>query len=248
MNKNKKVHFVDCGANVGHAIDWAINKYEKRLIQVDAFEPEYINYSALLASHHIHPPDFDNVMFHKKAVWIKNEIKAFHIQFWGTRTGSSLMIDKEHIIKTSQQIPDTYIGDSIPTDFSSVPIAQDQHGNRFARADITMKGGPGIYVLVQCIDLSEWIFNNLNRDNHNVLKIDIEGAEYEVIDHLLNTGAHEYIDEWLVEFTCKLKLPESYSEEVFARFESIIPNYVDWGKVKFSEERNKFRGTNAREG
>ena len=88
----------------------------------------------------------------------------------------------------------------------------------------------------------------INRDNHNVLKIDIEGAEYDVIDHLLNTGAHEYIDEWLVEFTCKFKLPESYNEEVLARFESTIPNYVDWGKVKFSEERNKFRGDNALKG
>ena len=37
----KKVHFIDCGANIGNAIDWAIEKYKERLIKIDAFEPEY---------------------------------------------------------------------------------------------------------------------------------------------------------------------------------------------------------------
>ena len=91
-------------------------------------------------------------------------------------------------------------------------------------------GGTGVKMYVQCIDLSDWIFNNLNRENYNVLKIDIEGAEFEVIDHLLNTGAHEYIDEWLVEFTEEIKVPKSYNQEVVKRFESTVSKYTDWGK------------------
>ena len=47
--KNKKVHFIDCGANVGIAIDWAKEKYKENLIKVDAFEPEIQNYDVLLS-------------------------------------------------------------------------------------------------------------------------------------------------------------------------------------------------------
>ena len=76
--------------------------------------------------------------------------------------------------------------------------------------------------------MSGWIKKNVNKENYNVLKIDIEGAEYEVIKHLLETGAHEYIDEWLVEFTSQSKVPEDYDQEVVDKFKSTITNYKNW--------------------
>jgi FkbM family methyltransferase len=46
------------------------------------------------------------------------------------------------------------------------------------------------------ISLSNWIKTNFLPDDHIVLKLDIEGAEYKVIPDLVVTGVHKYIKEW----------------------------------------------------
>jgi FkbM family methyltransferase len=45
---------------------------------------------------------------------------------------------------------------------------------------------------VQCIDISEYVFNFKNQID--IMKIDIEGSEYHVIKHLIDTGAIERIN------------------------------------------------------
>ncbi len=222
----KKVHFIDCGANVGNAISWAQENYKERLIKVDAFEPEYLNFTLLL-NKFLDNNSFD-LKVHAQAVWIKNEIKKFHIQPWGTRTGSSLQSDKEHTIGKGQIVPYMYKGREVGISFLEEHAIRTDVGH-VATQDLSVFYTEGSPEFVQCLDISEWLFKNLSKDNYNVLKIDIEGSEYKVIDHLLNTGAHELIDEWLVEFTCKKRVPESYDQDVIDRFESIVSNYVDWG-------------------
>jgi len=172
-----------------------------------------------------------DLTINSQAAWVENKIKKFFIQSWGTRTGSSLMQDKEHIIKEGQWIPDAYKGQKLGLYFGEETITRENYGS-YALEDLKVffneKTG---FEYVQCIDLSEWVFKNLNKENYNVLKIDIEGAEYKVIDHLLKTGAHEYIDEWLVEFTHKSRAPESFSQETVDRFKSVVSNYTDWGPM-----------------
>ena len=102
-------------------------------------------------------------MNHQKAVWIKDEVRSFNVQYWGTRTGSSLMDDKEQIIKTGQYIPEKYIGAPVEVIQDGRAIGGDE-GNRYATGDLTSFGGTGVKIYVQCIDLSEWIFNNLKKD------------------------------------------------------------------------------------
>lgn len=52
---------------------------------------------------------------------------------------------------------------------------------------------------VNCIKTSEFIFS-LNKEDYIILKLDIEGAEYEVLDDLIETGAINMIKELYVEF------------------------------------------------
>ena len=233
----ENVHFIDCGANVGMAIDWAVKKYSRpdsprKLARVDAFEPEII----LLAKYSLDRMKIEGLHIHSEAAWKKNEIKKFFVQFWGTRTGSSLMEDKEQCIKKGQIIPSEYLGNGLTHTYNH-PDAHcyiDKDGNTRSRADMTYKyDGAGAHA--QCIDIAEWIFKNVSKENYNVLKIDIEGAEYPVIDHLLKTGAHEYIDEWLVEFTGRKKTPDSYDQAVIDRFMATNPNYVDWDSKEMIE-------------
>jgi len=53
---------------------------------------------------------------------------------------------------------------------------------------------------VKTIDLANWLKENLKEDEITVLKIDIEGAEYDVIPHLFKNNIHNLVDYWLVEF------------------------------------------------
>jgi FkbM family methyltransferase len=50
-------------------------------------------------------------------------------------------------------------------------------------------------VKVPTIDLSKWIMENFNKDDHIVLKLDIEGAEYELVEKMEKDGSLEYISE-----------------------------------------------------
>ena len=53
---------------------------------------------------------------------------------------------------------------------------------------------------VTAIDLAAWLARRITPSMFVVVKIDIEGAEYAVIDHLIATGAICLIDEMWVEF------------------------------------------------
>lgn len=54
-------------------------------------------------------------------------------------------------------------------------------------------------MVVECIDFSEFI-KSFNDDIYLVIKLDIEGAEYEVLESLINTGMINKINELYVEF------------------------------------------------
>lgn len=53
---------------------------------------------------------------------------------------------------------------------------------------------------VKSIDLSKWISKNFTKDDFIILKLDIEGGEYELIPHLIKNKTFEYIDELYIEF------------------------------------------------
>lgn len=52
-----------------------------------------------------------------------------------------------------------------------------------------------IYNEVDSIDLSEFIKNNFTPEDYIILKLDIEGAEYDVLYHLAQTGVMSYLNE-----------------------------------------------------
>lgn len=58
-------------------------------------------------------------------------------------------------------------------------------------------------VTVDGIDISIWIRDNFSKDDHIVLKMDIEGSEYEVLEKMIEDNTFEMIDELLVEFHWK---------------------------------------------
>jgi FkbM family methyltransferase len=55
-------------------------------------------------------------------------------------------------------------------------------------------------IKVKCIDLSKWIIANFNPDDKIILKLDIEGAEYQVLNKMIRDGSIDYIDQLFIEW------------------------------------------------
>ena len=52
---------------------------------------------------------------------------------------------------------------------------------------------------IETIDFSKWIIDNFNKKDYIILKLDIEGSEYRVIDKMFKDGSLDYIDELYME-------------------------------------------------
>jgi FkbM family methyltransferase len=61
-----------------------------------------------------------------------------------------------------------------------------------------------------CIDFGKWIMETFNKDDFIVLKMDIEGAEQDVLESMIKDGSIHYIDIGYIEFHNKRR--EGYNE------------------------------------
>ncbi len=55
-------------------------------------------------------------------------------------------------------------------------------------------------IVVKCIDFSKWIKNNLEISQYIVLKMDIEGAEYEILKKMIQDNSIKYVNQLYIEF------------------------------------------------
>jgi len=53
---------------------------------------------------------------------------------------------------------------------------------------------------VECIDFSRWVLDNFKEDDHIIVKMDIEGAEFRVLVKMIHDGSINYINELYVEW------------------------------------------------
>jgi len=61
-------------------------------------------------------------------------------------------------------------------------------------------------VIVECIDFSSWLMNNFNANDNIIVKMNIEGAEYDVLEHCLDIGSIKIIKELYIQWHHK-KIP-----------------------------------------
>ncbi len=52
-----------------------------------------------------------------------------------------------------------------------------------------------VYIEVPCVDLSKWIQETFTSNDYVILKLDIEGAEYEVLNKMIEDGSIKLIKE-----------------------------------------------------
>jgi len=61
----------------------------------------------------------------------------------------------------------------------------------------------GIYndeIIVESVDFSDYLEQNFDESDNIIVKLDIEGYEYELLDHLIDTGNIKYINKMFCEW------------------------------------------------
>jgi len=57
----------------------------------------------------------------------------------------------------------------------------------------------GLPVTVECVDLGMWIKANFSEEDHIILKLDVEGAEYDILYKMATDGSIEYVNKLFCE-------------------------------------------------
>ena len=82
---------------------------------------------------------------------------------------------------------------------------------------------------VECIDFSKWIKDNIKPYWKLTVKLDIEGAEYDVLWKLIKDGTIKYIKELYVEFHANhLQMTAERHNELITALNSCGVNQKDW--------------------
>jgi FkbM family methyltransferase len=76
-------------------------------------------------------------------------------------------------------------------------------------------------VFVDSIDFSSFILENFTKDDHIILKMDIEGSEYNVLEKMINDSSLDLISEIYVEWHSWV-FSNSDKEEILIREQAII--------------------------
>jgi len=82
---------------------------------------------------------------------------------------------------------------------STLIKTKSKHNNRKAKRRPT-QFSKAKELTVDCIDLCKWIREQFNQDDYIVLKLDIEGAEYPILEKMLTDDTIQYINELYCEF------------------------------------------------
>ena len=96
-------------------------------------------------------------------------------------------------------------------------------------------------IKVPCVRLSSWIKKNYNREDHIILKLDVEGEEYKIIPDIIKNGCAEYINILLIEWHSKWlgideKIDEKYKEKLKESGVNVISE--EWDATSFQKENN----------
>lgn len=88
-------------------------------------------------------------------------------------------------------------------------------------------------VTVGSVNFSKWIQENFSKDDHIILKLDIEGAEYEVFDQLCEDGIITWFNKIYAEIH-GIKSGKSYQETValVEQINSFGKQINIWGKLE----------------
>jgi len=87
-------------------------------------------------------------------------------------------------------------------------------------------------VTKQTVDLSRFIRDTVSDDDYLILKMDIEGAEYEVLLKMIKDGTLKMVDELIVEFHAGKIRNRDRVKRMHERVVNFLHQEATWLKVK----------------
>lgn len=84
------------------------------------------------------------------------------------------------------------------TEDGEIEFAVDDVGSTVMQSKRNWESSPKIKV--KCFDFSRWLSERFNSEYFIVLKMDIEGAEFPLLEKMIKDGTDKLINELLVEF------------------------------------------------
>jgi FkbM family methyltransferase len=134
-------------------------------------------------------------------------------EFYSYTKFQKAVSDKEEIVK--------FYGGTVRTDNCGATILLDKKNYDAYKDDD--------YELVQTVDISKFIKDNFSIEDHIILKLDVEGAEYQIIEKLLNDDAFKYIKKLYMEWHTQW-LPNYKQTEIdlVERMKKINVSYEYW--------------------
>ena len=107
---------------------------------------------------------------------------------------------------------------------SIVPLANGSSLVKEKRTGNLDKENP---IRVRCIDFSMWIKKTFEKEDYIFLKLDIEGAEYEVLEKMMKDGTLSYIDKLIISFHYnKIGIKDVAKKGMQDRFEERLKKYL----------------------
>ncbi len=87
------------------------------------------------------------------------------------------------------------------------------------------------FLSIPCFDLSSWIKDTFSKDDYLILKLDIEGAEYEVLNKMIEDNTMGMINEFWGEWH-DMKISDSktldISKKVYKHLETNNIDFKEW--------------------
>ena len=195
-----KAIIIDCGSNLGQGYE----KFKKNLnldenvhVEVYMFEPNVNCYKILCEKY----SNNNQIQIYNKAVWDKEEERTLNVE-WSPPWKESEGLQGE--IGGSSNI--------LQKMFKKPPYIKDEYMSEWP---------PKYKQTTSCIDLSKCIKENFNITDNIHLKLDIEGAEFRVLEKLvkddtisyLNTLAVEWHDEIIKTYKTNMKRLENLKQK-----------------------------------
>ena len=239
MKKTKTIRFVDCGGNVGQSIHWSLNILDAFSelfdcnIKVDCFEP-YPQLFEIIKGKYSWAPT-DKISLHQQAVDVKDGKRRFYLQENDARTSSSFYKGKESTYRQIWVSGDLYYKEKETGNARKLELEWKDPNVEGPVPKIMLKLSPSSinelihshgfqpkiddeelinWIDVETIDIVKWLEESIDPENEIViLKLDIEGTEYSVLNKLLHNDLNKVVDVLLVEWTPEEKIASC--EDVF---------------------------------
>lgn len=206
----KKI-FIDCGAHDGCSVRKFMKEYDvDNEYEYHCFEMN----GALFEFFDDLPP---TVFKYNKAVSTRNGEALMLLQ--GNTGGSTINNNKKRTLIHKQH----YRDECMLFDFDAV--------NKMGKIEEKQ---------TECINLGKWIEDNFNDDDYIVLKMDIEGAEYDIITDMVPAGVFRKINELYIEF----HMTQEYNVQAYiAIIEAANPDIkidTSWDAMHHPYLKNRF--------